>query len=87
VAGGAAAFEAARYLVERGVDINAQSNNGNTALMMAAQTGQKDTVEFLLGKGADARRKAKDGQTALSLSLKRGDAGMAARFREAGANE
>ena len=51
-------FLAVDFLLTRGVDVNARHNNGMTALMIAVQTGQRETVQLLLGKGADAKVKA-----------------------------
>lgn len=43
----------ARRLINAGVDINAQGENGTTALMCAAQAGHLEVVKLLLDKGAD----------------------------------
>jgi len=40
-------------LIENGADINAKTNAGDTALMMAAALGHGETLEYLLRKGAD----------------------------------
>jgi len=85
VAGEDAARSVFEYLLSRRVDVNLQANNGNTALMMAVQTGQRETVQTLLRGGADPNLKAKNGQTALSLSLKRGDGQVTNLLKEAGA--
>src|SRR5690606_31255756 len=44
----------ARMLVEQGAIVNAPAPDGTTALMMAAYSGDRDTVQLLLDKGADA---------------------------------
>lgn len=75
------------YLLARGVDVNARSNNGSTPLMTAVQTGQGEIVRLLLSKGADATVKAANGGTALALSLKRGDAAITQALKDAGATE
>ena len=87
VVGEAPALPVVEYLLARGVDVNAASNNGSTALMAAASTGQRDTVRLLLSRGADARTKAKNGGTALSVSLTAGHTGIAADLKDAGATE
>lgn len=85
VAGEEPAREVFDYLIARRVDVNAQANNGMSALMMAVQTGQRDLVLVLLKQGADPNLKAKNGQTAMSLSLKRGDAQITSSLKDAGA--
>lgn len=42
-----------RLLLERGAAIDAESPNGSTPLMMAAQYGSEDSVRLLLERGAD----------------------------------
>lgn len=75
------------FLLARGVDVNARSNNGSTPLMTAVQSGQGEIVRLLLSKGADANVRAANGSTALALSLKRGDAAIAQTLKDAGATE
>jgi ankyrin repeat protein len=45
--------EAARFLLDRGADVNARGFFGGTGLHWAAINGHADTVRFLLGEGAD----------------------------------
>ena len=40
-------------LLDRGADINATNNNGNTALILAACCGQTETITILLERGDD----------------------------------
>jgi hypothetical protein len=87
VVGEAPARSAMDYLLARGVDVNARHNNGMTALMMAVQTGQLDTVRLLLAKGADPKFKAANGNTALVLGLKRSDAQIIQALKDAGATD
>ncbi len=56
--------EGIKLLLENGADVNGRSENGITALMMAAAYGRKDMVELLLAKGADPALKDKEGKTA-----------------------
>lgn len=44
--------EVVRILVERGAQVNVQSQNGFTPLYMAAQENHDAVVKFLLNKGA-----------------------------------
>jgi uncharacterized protein len=45
--------DAARFLLERGADVDARGFFGATALHWAAINGHAETVRFLLGEGAD----------------------------------
>lgn len=47
--------EVVTYLVEKGADINAQSTNGSTPLMMAVYEGREAMVKQLISMGADRR--------------------------------
>jgi len=49
-------LQCVQYLLDHGVDINQPNDSGKTALMLAAEYGQKDLVEFLLKNGADYRK-------------------------------
>ncbi len=51
----AAPLEMARTLVEAGALVNAQHQDGRTALMNAVMMGWTDVVQFLLAEGADVR--------------------------------
>jgi uncharacterized protein len=48
--------------------VNAQNNNGRTALMGAAKSNHTEIVKALLAKGADLNAKDKSGKTALELA-------------------
>ncbi|MGH9332103.1 MAG: ankyrin repeat domain-containing protein, partial [Vicinamibacterales bacterium] len=56
-------LDAAKLFVEKGADVNAVNNLGNTALHYAAQQGNERIVEFLIGKGAKLDLKNKQGRT------------------------
>jgi ankyrin repeat protein len=71
------ALEAVRYLVERGVDLNAADEEGNTALHRAALNGLDAVVQLLVEKGARLDPKNKLGQTPLMLTrARRGPQGV-----------
>lgn len=59
-----------RLLLQYGADINAVTNDGVTALMMAAQSAKSDLVAYLLEHGAIAAAKDAQGKTALDYANK-----------------
>lgn len=59
-----------KELVSFGVDVNAQSNLGTSALMYAVKNNHIAVVDFLLGVGANARLISAKGSTALSIAEK-----------------
>jgi uncharacterized protein len=63
------AVETAKFLIERGADVNAAGQYGWTALHAAAYQGMNDLIEYLVSKGANIDQKDEFGQTALSISL------------------
>jgi ankyrin repeat protein len=65
----AVAIETAKFLVERGVDVNAAGQYGWTALHAATYQGMNDLIEYLVSKGAKIDQKDEFGQTPLSISL------------------
>ncbi len=75
-------------LLEKGANVNAPGDKGQTALMAAASGGSsKDAlVKILLDKGADVNVKNKSGQTALVLAAEQGRVQAAQLLVEKGAN-
>jgi uncharacterized protein len=57
--------DALAMIVEAGVDIDLEDENGKTALQIAAFEGRPKTLEILLEKGASHSRRTKEGWTAL----------------------
>jgi ankyrin repeat protein len=57
-----------KAMIAAGAGVNAKNNEGETALMFAAASGQTDVVTALLGAGADARSTNVKGQTALAYA-------------------
>ena len=62
------ALQAVRLLMQHGVRINAQDNEGNTALMVAVKGDNYDMVQALLDAGANPNIKNKAGKTALQIA-------------------
>lgn len=71
-------------IIKAGVDVNARSNRGETALMASAVTGMAD--EDLLNAGAEVNAVNDDGMTALMLLVQRGDPGEVDTLLKAGAD-
>jgi ankyrin repeat protein len=65
---GAASAPIAKMLIERGADVNATNNLGETALLTAALDDRADVVEALLQAGADVSKAAKNGCTPLTFA-------------------
>jgi ankyrin repeat protein len=61
----AASIEALTLLLDRGVDINAVNDEGDTAAHGAAQRGADKVLQFLFDRGAKIDVKNKDGRTPL----------------------
>jgi ankyrin repeat protein len=57
-----------RLLLDKGADVNARTDNGQTPLMLAAKSAKKDTVKLLLEKGADAGVRDQAGNRALEYA-------------------
>ncbi len=60
----------ADYLIGQGADINAQSTNGSTVLMMAIYEGRQDLARRLIEQGADRRPKNDWGDGALEWAMR-----------------
>ena len=54
------------------MDVNAQDNDGNAALMYVSVVGHKDVARLLIKAGADIHAQDNEGNTALMLTLKNG---------------
>jgi len=68
--------ETAAFLIKRGADVHALSNNGKTALHVAVGARSKSCAKLLLDKGADTRAKNNSGQSILHIAVHAGDAEM-----------
>ena len=58
-------YESVNKLIAEGIDVNAQDQNGDTALIYAAGHCSANIVELLIRNGADVNRAAYDGFTPL----------------------
>ena len=59
-----------RILLENSANVNAQDNDGYTALHEAASQGKTEIVKLLIEKGADVNAKNKYGKTPLAEALR-----------------
>ncbi len=67
-------FDAIRFLVENGADVNSTNNYGNTILISAVSAPYiHDIISYLLNKGAAINARNKDGNTALMFAAANGD--------------
>ncbi|MBY0495755.1 MAG: ankyrin repeat domain-containing protein [Cyanobacteria bacterium] len=60
---------AVKYLVEElGADVNAEDEDGNTAVHNAASRGDNEMIQYLVSKGADVKKVNRRGQTTVDLA-------------------
>ena len=69
VPGSTRPIDIAQGLIERGAKVNAQSNNGTTALMIAATHNNAPMIGLLMEAGADPDITNERGQTARDVAL------------------
>jgi ankyrin repeat protein len=65
---GPAPVELARYLIEKGANVDAKSKDGVTAIMVAAGHNNAPIVGLLANAGADLNAKSNAGLTALGIA-------------------
>jgi ankyrin repeat protein len=70
-----------RRLVALRVGLDVQNTFGDTALILASQTGAVDVVEMLLQAGAKKTLRNRDGVAAADAAAARGLDALAARIR------
>ncbi|MFC1793592.1 ankyrin repeat domain-containing protein [Planctomycetota bacterium] len=63
-------MEEIKKLIERGADVNAKDNEGQTPLYAAIWSGDANMVELLLDKGANMKIKDSYGQTPLDVAVR-----------------
>jgi ankyrin repeat protein len=76
-----------RALLNKGADVNARENGGETALIMAAGRGSREGVEALLASNADNNPKTNDGRTALGMATRGDRRDVMALLAKAGAKQ
>ncbi|HYE85602.1 MAG TPA: ankyrin repeat domain-containing protein [Vicinamibacterales bacterium] len=60
---------AVKYLVEElGADVNAEDEDGNTAVHNAASRGDNEMIQYLVSKGADVKKVNRRGQTTVDMA-------------------
>lgn len=70
------------WLLDRGAHVDAESPNGTTPLMLAAQHAPEGTVELLLKRGADPRRRNQRGLQAVDYAEMGGRDFLVERFEK-----
>lgn len=68
VAQGVSVVQLAKKLIAKGVDVNAKSSKGVTALMIAAGHDNSQMIGLLMRKGAKVFERSGDGKTALDIA-------------------
>ena len=60
---------AVKFLIEEvGVDVNAEDEDGNTAVHNAASRGDNEMINYLVSKGADVKKVNRRGQTTVDMA-------------------
>jgi ankyrin repeat protein len=73
-AAAAGARDAAKFLLDRGIPVDARGADERTPLMSAVIAGQPEMVAWLLRQGADPQLKDKDGFKPIMLAVREGGA-------------
>ena len=68
---GSGRAEVAMSLIEKGADMNASNNRGNTPLHVACMNGRTEVVKSLVGKGADMNASNNKGDTPLHVACRK----------------
>ena len=76
--------EIADYLLKRGAEINAKTENGSTALYVAARNAHIEVIKLLLQNKADPTIVNENGDTAVDAALKGGNTEIVDLLRSAG---
>ena len=79
-------LEAVKGHIERGVNVNERSRDGETALHWACAQGHADVARYLLSQGADMREKGTGCGTPLQWAVRAGRQDMAMLLLDHGAD-
>ena len=79
-------FAEVKRLIDAGADVNAQTNEGTTALMYASAAGRTEIAELLIEEGTDVNAQTKGGVTALMFASMMGETEAAQLLIETGAD-
>lgn len=72
--------------LDHGLPVDAQDDEGNSLLMLAAYHGHVTTVALLLGRGADADLRNNRDQAPIAGALFKGERSVVSMLKEAGAD-
>ena len=72
--------------IERGADVEAQGEYGNTSLMAAVERGHENVVDILMAQKADVNKRNNDGATALHFAVKNGQTSITNKLVAGGAD-
>ncbi len=76
-----------KHLLDKGINLEAKDDLGETALMKAVESGHSPIVKLLLLRGAAVHEKNRFGQSALMIAQAKGHTDIAELLRQAGATE
>lgn len=79
---GSGSEELVNLILDRGANIDAQDNDGNTPLMIAVISQQPDMVQLLINRGAATNIQNNKGKTALELETSTGRFGRGGKSEE-----
>ena len=79
-------YEIAGMLIEAGADVNISTNEGITALMIAAHNNQAEIIKELVNHGANLEAKDSDEDSALTVAITAGQIDSVKTLIQAGAN-
>lgn len=74
----------AEQLLDKGASVQARNRGGNTALLVAAESGQDEALELLEARGADLEQRNLDGASALLLAAMSNERGIVTYLLDAG---